>query len=338
MSKQISKVIAVEEHYMSENVNKAYKELFEKSNPDPAQKAKASFVDAFVGRGLITEVGEKRLKNMNKAGVDVQLISYGNNSPMYLEKEEAIPLCRQANDDLAAYCSIAPERFYGCAALPIADVNASVAELERCVKELNFKAVVFNGGIHGKFLDDPEFYLIFEKAAELGVPVQFHPGEVDASVSAHYYQGSWPLSVTNIFAGHGIGWHYDSGMQYIRLILTGIFDKLPNLTLLCGHWGELLPYYFNRLDTTLTTEVTGLKHSISYYFKNNMFITPSGMYFEDDLEFCMKKVGAERIMWATDYPYRVNDNAKEFLEKLDLEKEDLEKIAYKNAEKLFGIS
>lgn len=337
MSKKISKVIAVEEHFMSEGVNKAYKEIFEKNTTDPAQIAKASFIDAFVSKGFITEVGEKRLAKMDETGVDVQIISYGNNSPMYLDAEYAIPLCRQANDDLAEYCKTAPDRFYGFAALPIADVDAAVKELECCVKELNFKGVVFNGGIDGKFLDDEKFFRIFEKAAELKVPVQLHPGEVDSKVSSHYYQGSWPMSVANIFAGHGIGWHYDSGMQYVRMILSGVFDKLPDLTMICGHWGEILPYYFNRMDTTLTPEVTGLKHNISYYFENNMYITPSGMFFEDDFRFCLDKVGAERIMWATDYPYRINSNSKEFLENFELDDQDKEKIAHGNAEKLFGI-
>ncbi len=331
-------VIAVEEHYMSENVNEAYKKIMNEAGMNPAQVAKASFIDRFVKQGLITDVGDIRLAKMDETGVDIQLISYGNNSPMYLEAEHAVALCKMANDDLATYCLNAPNRFYGFAALPIADVQAAVTELERCVNELNFKGVVFNGGMDGLFLDDERFFPIFEKAAQLGVPVQLHPGEVDEAISSHYYQGSWSLSITNVFAGHGIGWHYDSGVQYLRMILSGIFDKLPELTMICGHWGEMLPYYFNRLDTTLTPEVTGLKHCISYYFKNNMYISPSGMLFEDDFEFCLSKVGADRLLWATDYPYRTNINSQSYLETFDLSHEERHMIAHKNAEKLFGLS
>lgn len=145
------------------------------------------------------------------------------------------------------------------------------------------------------------------------------------------------MAVANVFAGHGIGWHYDAWVQYMRMILSGIFDRLPNLQLICGHWGELLPYYFNRMDDMLPAALTGLLHNISYYFKNNMYITPSGMFYEDDFLFCRNKVGAERILWATDYPYCKPENSKMYLEKIKLPFEEKEKIAYLNAENLFGI-
>lgn len=331
------RVIAVEEHFVSESVNRAYKEIALKGVNDPARLAKAAFIDAFVSEGKITEVGERRLKRMEQSGVDVQMISYGNNSPMELDKEYAVPLCRQANDELAAWCRQFPGRFYGFAVLPVADIEASAAELERCVKELGFKGAVFNGNFRGGFLDGERYFPIFEKAAQLHVPIQFHPGEVDGAVQAHYYQGSWPLAAANLLAGHAMGWHYDSGVQYVRMVLSGIFDRLPGLTLICGHWGEMIPYYFNRLDKALPPEVTGLGHEISYYFKNNMYLTPSGMFFEDDLTFCLEKMGAGRILWAADDPYCTGENSRDFIRSLKLSDEDKERIAYRNAQELFGI-
>ena len=337
MNTQIKKLITVEEHFMLKTVNRRFNEIFEKSEPDPAQQAKARFIDQFVKRGEITEIGEKRLQFMDEHGIDVQILSYGNNTPMYLDAQDAVPLCRQVNEELADCCRAFPGRFYGFATLPVADVPAAVAELERAVKELGMKGVMFNGTYQGHFFDGPEFFPIFAKAEELGVPVMFHPGEVDPQVSKLYYQGQWPYAVTNVFAGHGIGWHYDSGVQYLRLILAGVLDKLPELKLICGHWGETLPYYFNRLDDTLKPEVTGLKHKISDYFKKNIYLTPSGMFYEDDLRFCLEKVGADHILWATDYPYQKPGNSREYLQKLGLDQEDLEKIAWGNAERVFGI-
>lgn len=331
------KVIAVEEHFMSESVNRAYEEIMGRRAADPAQKAKAQFIRDFVAKGEIAEVGRKRLAYMDETGVDVQILSYGNNSPMYLETEYAVPLCRQANDELAGFCRTAPERFYGLAVLPAADEQAAVEELERCVRELNLKGVIFNGTFQGHFFDEKQFFPLFEKAAKLGVPVMFHPGEVSPQIAAHYYQGEWPLSVANVFGGHGIGWHYDSGMQYLRMILSGIFDRLPDLTLICGHWGETLPYYFNRLDHTLTPQLTGLNYQISDYFRNNMYLTPSGMFFEDNFRFCLEKMGADRLLWATDYPYCKPGNSREYLNQMELTAEDREKIAHGNAEKLFHI-
>ena len=123
----------------------------------------------------------------------------------------------------------------------------------------------------------------------------------------------------------------------MRMILSGIFDRLPELQLICGHWGELLPYYFNRMDDMFQTALTGLLHKISYYFQNNMYLTPSGMFYEDDLQFCLKKVGAGRILWATDYPYCKPENSKQYLEDLDIAQEKKQKIAYMNAEELFSL-
>lgn len=333
----MNKVIAVEEHFMIEDVNQQFNELFYQKVKDPAQLAKASFIDQFVKRGEISEIGEKRIQFMDEHGIDVMILSYGNNSPMYLEKEYAVPLCKKVNDELAAYCTKYPGRFYGFATIPVSDVNEAVKELERAVIVLGLKGVMFNGIYQGKFFDEEEFFPIFEKAEQLGIPVMFHPGEVDSEVSKRYYQGSWPLSVTNIFAGHGIGWHYETGVQYLRIILSGLLDRLPKLKLICGHWGETLPFYFSRLNETMTSEVTGLRYPISEYFKRNMYLTPSGMFYPEDLRFCLDIMGADRILWATDYPYRKPENSREFLNTVGLSKEDLKKISYKNAEKLFGI-
>lgn len=337
MCDNITKLIAVEEHFMLENVDCLYNQISMSSVKDSIRISKAQFIADFVAKGEITEVGEKRLAYMDAKGIDIQILSYGNNSPMSLNAEDAIPLCKLVNDELASLCKKAPKRFYGFATLPVADISASVSELERCVNELKFKGIMLNGTYGGHFFDEYRFYPIFERAASLNIPVMIHPGEVDTAVSKHYYQGIWSSNVTNIFGGHGIGWHYDCGMQYIRMILSGIFDRLPGLTLICGHWGETLPYYFNRLDTTLTPSVTGLCHEISYYFKNNMYLTPSGMFFDDDLLFCLDKVGANRILWATDYPYCKPENSKDYLASLPISLEQKEKIAHINAECLFDI-
>lgn len=124
---------------MLENVNARYRVIFNRTVTDPAQIAKAKIVADFTARGEITEVGRKRLDAMDMAGVDVQILSYGNNNPRYLPAKEAVSLGRQANDDLAGYCKAAPVRLYGFAALPVADVDAAVEELVRCVTVLGFK-------------------------------------------------------------------------------------------------------------------------------------------------------------------------------------------------------
>ena len=248
---QISKVITVEEHFMSEKVNGEYQKLLEKKNLTLAQKAKANFIQQFVAKGEITEVGEKRLEFMETHGIDCQILSYGNNSPSYLDPKQAVVLCQMANEELAGYCKQYPGNFYGFAVLPVGDTGAALTELERAEKTLGIKGIIFNGAYQESYFDEDRFFPIFEMAQELKVPVMLHPGEVPTEVAKTYYQGSWPVAVANVFAGHGIGWHYDAWVQYMRMILSGIFDRLPNLQLICGHWGELLPYYFNRMDDML---------------------------------------------------------------------------------------
>lgn len=330
------KLITVEEHFMSKAVNDRFKELLPPK--DATEANQVAFVDAFIARGEITNVDAGRIQAMDAKGVDAQIIGYGNNHPMHLSKEEgAVELCKLANDELYAATQKYPGRFYGYATLPVDDVPAAVAELERCVKELKFKGIMFNGPYRGHFLDEERFFPIFEKAAEWNVPVYLHPTEVSSEVRNYYYTGSWNARTANLFSGFGIGWHYDTAMHLMRFILSGIFDKLPNLKMIVGHWGEMLPFFFDRMNDSMRPQVTGLQHEIKYYFWNNVYTDPSGMFYKDDMEFCLKTFHPEHILWAEDYPYCANPRVKSFLEEMNLDSETLARISHKNAEKLFGI-
>lgn len=331
------KIITVEEHFMVKEINDSFNEVIKPK--DEFDKNQLNFVNMFVGKGQITDIDDQRIKFMDENGIETQVIGYGNNSPMHISKEDgAGKLCKLANDKLAEACKKYPGRFYGYATLPVDDVEESVKELERCVKELGFVGVMFNGPFQGHFLDEERFYPIFEKTAELDVPVYLHPTEVSKDLRDYYYSGSWNERTTNVFSGFGIGWHYDTAMHLMRFILSGIFDKLPNLKMIVGHWGELLPFYFDRMDEHLSTAVTGLNNNIKYYFENNVYTNPSGIWSKDDFDFVLKTFPKEHILWAQDYCYGVNDiRVKTFLEEYNIDDETKELIAYKNSEKLFKI-
>ena len=338
------KIITVEEHFMSKAVNDRFKEL--RPPTDEVEANQAAFVDLFVRRGDITDLGERRIAFMDEVGVDAQVIGYGNNHPMHIRKEDgAAELCRAANDELAAATKAHPGRLYGYASLPVDDVPAATDELERCVRELGFVGAMFSGPFQDEFLDGERFFPIFEKMAEFGVPAYLHPTEVPADIRRYYYEGSWNGRTANTFAGFGIGWHYHTAMHLMRFVLSGIFDKLPTLKMIVGHWGELLPYYFDRMDASMPPQMTGLEHGIRHYFWNNVYTDPSGMFFAGDMEFCLKTFAPDHILWAQDYPYGLNEenyNTKaglvsSFLEGLDLDPETKEAIAHGNAEKLFGL-
>ena len=331
------KIITVEEHFMVKSVN----DTFNRLNPpaDAFEANQRGFVNAFVDRGLITDLTDRRIALMDEFGVDAQVIGYGNNQPMHIRRQDgAVALCKLANDTLFEGIRRHPGRLYGYATLPVDDVEASVQELERCVKALHFVGVMINGPFGDEFLDSPRFYPIFEKAAELNVPVYLHPTEVPAILRNYYYTGSWNERTANTFSGFGIGWHYHVAVHLMRFILSGIFDKLPTLKMIVGHWGELLPFYFDRMDSSLPPEMTGLNHGIKYYFRNHVYTNPSGIFSRDDMEFCIKTFAPDHILWAQDFPYGENGpDVRTFLEEMDLDDEIREDIAHRNAEKLFGI-
>ena len=260
------KIITVEEHFMSKRVNDKIKEIMIKQGN--VNESMFNYIDNFMNTSLISNLGEERIAYMDKVGVNTQIIGYGNNAPMNLKGQEAVELCKMANDELYEATKKYPGRFYGYAQIPVDVPEEAVKEMERCVKELGFVGVMICGIFHGHFLDEEKFYPIFEKAVELDIPIYLHPGEVSQNIRNEYYTGNWSPMVTNTFATYGIGWHYEVGIHVIRLILAGILDKLPNLKIIIGHWGETIPYYFDRLDMALNQHLTGLQHRISYYFKN----------------------------------------------------------------------
>ncbi len=176
---------------MSKTVNEHYKKLHTHSTGSEA--ARDAFVEQFVQKSLITDLGNKRITQIDQQGDAAQIIGYGNNSPMHFTvKEGAVEYCKIANDELYAATQKYPGWLYGYATLPVADVVASVAELERCVTELGFKGAIFNGGYQHTFLDAKEYFSIFEKATELNVPIYLHPHVVSDQLTQSYYTGDWP--------------------------------------------------------------------------------------------------------------------------------------------------
>jgi len=331
------KLITIEEHFISPAVNEAYTKA-KTQNATPEEQAKAAFVADFIAKDeRITELGEKRLSFMDDHGIDVQVISYGNNNPMDLPAESAIPLCRQANDEIAAQCGKYPGRFSGLASLPVADVPAAVAELERAVTELGLKGAQLTGTFNGEFFDAKKYWPIFAKAAELNVPIALHPGEVAPQVTEHYYQGAWSAAVTTVLAGHAFGWHADTGIHIIRLILSGIFDQYPDLKIVSGHFGELVPFFLERLDENLPPQLTGLQKNFADYYREQLYLSPSGMFYDAPFQLCLSEMPEDHLLWSMDYPYVMRENTREYLKNYPINEELKEKIAFSNAEKLFQL-
>lgn len=180
--------------------------------------------------------------------------------------------------------------------------------------------------------------LFVEKAAELDVPVSFHPAFIPMEVQEAYFMSdAYSFVVGSELASAGYGWHSEVGIQIMRLILSGIFDRLPNLKFISGHWGETIPTFLDRMDIILDQEITGLKKKVSEYYKEHVYITPSGILSTDQLEYIVKLMGADHVLYAVDYPYMKPENVSEFLMESSLTDEQKELIAFKNAERLLHL-
>ncbi|MCI2946876.1 uncharacterized protein ACUXJ9_001177 [Staphylococcus caledonicus] len=331
------KSINFEEHYV---VDEIQQETMKHMSSDPKGVPMQTMLKGLEQKSGFTDADEikhhdARIKFMDKHDVEKQVLSYGNGAPSNLKGERAIELCQQANDTLADYIKEHPDRFVGFATLPINEPQASVEEFKRCINELGFKGALIMGHPNDGFLDQDEYDDLFATAEELNVPIYLHPSPVQSDVYQAYYKGNYPDVTAATFACFGYGWHVDVGIHAIHLVLSGVFDRHPNLNLIIGHWGEFVPFFLERMDDILFAD--HLEHEISYYFKNNFYITPSGMLTKPQFDLVKAEVGIDRILYAADYPYVEPEKLGTFLSDLGLTEEEQEKISYKNGAKLLGL-
>ena len=285
---------------------------------------------------LAGEIGAVRLKAMDEHGIAMQVVSLGQPTQL-VPAELAIELARDANDRLAASVDAHPDRFAGFATLPWQHPQAAADELTRAVEELGFKGALLMGRPSDAFLDDPRYAPVLKRLNELCVPLYIHPGVPLPAVNAAYYEGFAP-HVSAQFAVAGWGWHHEAGIQTLRLILSGAFDTYPELRVISGHWGEMVPFYLARLDDLLPKAITGLSRTISETYRAQIWVTPSGMFDMPHFKFIHEVLGADRIIWSNDYPYLTLDGTRAFIESLPVSQEDLEKIAFRNAEDLLRLT
>jgi predicted TIM-barrel fold metal-dependent hydrolase len=253
-----------------------------------------------------------------------------------LEAAQAVPLARDANDLLAAAIRRHPDRFAGFATLPTPAPDAAAVELERAVTKLGLKGALINGRTDGRFLDDPFFWPIFESAEHLGVPIYLHPAAPTRTVWEASFEGL-PPAVGHWLSIAGWGWHIDTGLHALRLIVAGVFDRYPKLQLVIGHMGEAIPFMLERTNLTLSKTVTGLDREVKEYFTENFHVTTSGFFSCPPLICLLLVVGADRVLFAVDYPYSSNEEGRAFLDGAPVSQADREKIGHANAERLLGL-
>jgi 2,3-dihydroxybenzoate decarboxylase len=313
-------IIAIEEHYWDPELTKHY------TGPE-------------AGRGSETDerlydFGSMRIKEMDEAGIDVQVLSHGAPSTQKLPIEIAADLTRGVNDRLAKVCAANPKRFAAFAALPTVDPAAAADELERCVTTHGFKGAMLHGLSNGEFLDLKKFWSIYERAERLDVPIYFHPSLPNAQVTEIYYQDyakDFPLVVRPAW-----GYTVETATQAIRLVLSGVFEKHPKLKIVLGHFGETLPFLLWRVDNALSRP--GQKPmSFRDIFSNNFYVTTSGFFSDPALLCCVMEMGVDHILFAVDWPFVMNPPAVDWMKNVPLSEGDKAKILSGNAQRLLKM-
>ena len=182
-------------------------------------------------------------------------------------------------------------------------------------------------------LDHPDFLPLLEAAAAMRAPLYLHPQSPQPGVRRAYYQGLGD-GIESVFGTGGIGWHYETGVQVLRLILAGVFERLPDLRIILGHWGETVLFYLDRID--IMAPAARLPRPVSDYFRANIWVAPSGIFSPRYLRWATEVIGVGRIMMATDYPFEDfrHREPRRFLEEADLDDADRRKIASGNWDQL----
>jgi predicted TIM-barrel fold metal-dependent hydrolase len=330
--------ITFEEHFVLKEVQQQMGDALKPSPNGVPLNAMLEALEKETGFSNEDEITnhDQRIKFMDEQDVQMQVLSYGNGSPSLLKGEKAIELCQYTNDRLKQYIDEHSDRFLGFATLPINEPEAAATELKRCINELGFKGALIFGRPNGKFLDNPEFDVIFETAEQLDVPIYLHPAPIsDEAYQAYYQSDNYSDATAATFASFGYGWHIDVGIHAMRLVLSGLFDRHPNLSMIIGHWGEFTPFFYERMDDII--HAPHLDHNPSYYFKTNFYITPSGMLTKPHFDMVKNAVGIDHILYSADYPYVKPENLGTFLAELGLTSEEQDKVNYKNAQKLLKL-
>ena len=312
-------VIALEEHYM-----------------DPGIRGGMAPRDVMGGplAGKLEDLLDIRIKEMDQAGVDVQVLSQAAPAVQRMDGPTATRLAREANDRLAETCLARPDRLTAFAALPTPDPKAAADELERAVTKLGFKGAMVHGLTNGLFLDDKQFWPIFERAAALGVPIYLHPAMPHQAVVDAYYKDyvkDWPIILSAAW-----GFTVETATAGIRMVLSGVFDKYPELQIILGHLGEGVPFYLERITESLSRDLRG-RPLFRDTFTNHFHVTTSGFFSDPALTCCITEMGIDRVMLSIDYPFVPNAPGVEWMDRFWLNAADKEKVFSGNAKRLLKM-
>jgi predicted TIM-barrel fold metal-dependent hydrolase len=328
----LSRIVGVEEHI-------AYPELLGRlPEAGVIEKGYLSRDKPFGDSSLLDKLSdtEGRVHDLDAAGLTVQVLSYPLAGADVLPPAEAPQWAKDANDTLARRIAARPDRYAGLAHLPLSHPEASADELERAVTQLGFKGALVNGATDGRYLDHPSFEPLLARAEQLDVPIYLHPAPSPKPARDALY-GGLPGDLGFWMSISGWGWHADTAIHVLRLLLSGAFQRHPALKIIIGHLGEGLQVMMPRLDQQFH-QFAGFDGVPSEILRRHVWVSTGGFFMVPSFLAALDAFGADRMLYSVDYPFGSLERGRAFLEQLPVDAETLAKIAHGNADHLLRLS
>ena len=286
----------------------------------------------------LADVDARRIGDMDAAGIDRQLLSLTSPGVQVFDRETATALAVDANDQLAAAIARHPTRFAGLAAIAPQDPAHAAREIERGMTKLGLKGIIINSHTKGEYLDDPKFWPIFEAAESLDAPIYLHPNTPSRAMIGPMLERGLDVAI--------FGFQVETSLHALSLIIAGVFDRFPKLTLVLGHLGEGLPYWMSRIDHMHGASVGSgryanwkvLQRRPSDYLRENVYVTTSGMPWAPAIAFAQQVLGVDRVMYAMDYPYQYFVEEVAASDAIPGSLEDRTRFFQTNAERVFRLA
>lgn len=286
----------------------------------------------------LQDLGEGRIADMDRLGIHKQLLLLTAPGVQIFDPDTGTGLARTLNDQLAEACAKRPDRLAGMTVVAPQDPKKAARELDRGMTKLGMNGVVVNSHIRGEYLDDRKFWPLLEAAEALDAAIYIHPTPPPGQMVKDY--------LSRGLEGALAGFSHEVWLHIMAIITSGALDRFPKLKLVIGHMGEAMPLLMYRFDymqrLAERPNVRGgkpvkLQRKISDYMKSNLYITTSGMAWGEAIMFCQKVLGADRVLYAMDYPYQAEDYEVLATDSTPITFEDKKKLFQTNAETVFGL-
>ena len=336
--------IATEEAWSIPEVANALRDVVRGPTSSLDKLLVAGIYDAKAGRagygtlnfldGLL-DTEEHRLREMDALGIDMHLLSLTAPGVQMFDADTATDLAALANDRMAEICRKHPTRFAGLASFAPHSPRRAAREMERAIRQLKLNGFILNSHTNGEYLDDPKYWPILEAAEALDACIYIHPRAASDGLKGPLQD----YGMDSAMWGYGV----EVGTHVVRMMAAGVFDHFPKLKICIGHMGEAVPFWIWRITfMNSRAQIVGrapkTRLTMEEYFLRNFVLTTSGVEDPLALDYSIKRVGIDKVLWAIDYPYQPMQPAVDFMDAAPVTESQRHKRYHENAERIFHIA